>query len=63
MYTNIDSVHGLEVISNWFEDYPTEISPDPKGILPQNPSHRHERKRLPTRRHFLTTNFWYLNGY
>jgi hypothetical protein len=28
MYTNIDSVHGLEVKSNWLEDYPTEISPD-----------------------------------
>jgi hypothetical protein len=34
MYTNIDSVHGLEVISSWFEDYPTEISPDfPKELF------------------------------
>jgi hypothetical protein len=28
MYTNIDSTHGLEIISNWFENYSNEISPD-----------------------------------
>jgi hypothetical protein len=28
MYTNIDSAHGLEIISSWFENYSNEISPD-----------------------------------
>jgi len=34
MYTNIDSTHGLEVVSNWFEEYPTEIPLDvPKALF------------------------------
>jgi hypothetical protein len=33
-YTSIDSTHRLETISNWLEDYSTEISPDfPKGLF------------------------------
>jgi len=33
MYTNIDSTHGLEVISNWFEEYPAEIPSDFPKVL------------------------------
>jgi len=33
MYTNIDSLHGIEVISLWLEDYALEIPPDFPTLL------------------------------